>query len=90
MLLQELLLLLNRFQKQSKFISHSSRENDNKKRKKFMRDNFDEDEKEQLKKYEKKGMIDNLDLEEENKEYSKKENNKGKKAKRDNLDDSEK
>ena len=38
----------------------------------------------------KKGMIDNLDLEEENKEYSKKENNKGKKAKRDNLDDSEK
>ena len=56
--------------RKSKFTNRSSREND-KKRKKFMRDNFGEDEKEQLKKDDKKKrkreMLDNL--EEEEKEY---------------------
>ena len=55
--------------RKSKFTNRSSREND-KKRKKFMRDNFGEDEKEQLKKDDKerkREMHDNL--EEEKKEY---------------------
>ena len=49
--------------RKSKFTNRSSREND-KKRKKFMRDNFGEDEKEQLKKDDKKRkreMRDNLE-----------------------------
>ena len=55
--------------RKSKFTNRSSREND-KKRKKFMRDNFGEDEKEQLKKDDKKRnreMRDNL--EEDKKDY---------------------
>ena len=55
--------------RKSKFTNFSSREND-KKRKKFMRDNFGEDEKEHLKKVDKKEMRDNL--EEEKKEFFKK------------------
>ena len=49
--------------RRSQFTNRSSREND-KKRKKFMRDNFGEDEKEQLKKDHKKGkreICDNLE-----------------------------
>ena len=52
----------------SKFTNRSSREND-KKRKKFIRDNFDEDEKEQLKKDDKKRkreMRDNFEEEKKN------------------------
>ena len=58
--------------RQSNFANRTSREN-GKKRKKLMRDNFGEDEKEQLKKDDqkrKKEMPDYLD--EEKKEYSKK------------------
>ena len=75
--------------RKSQLTNCSSREND-KKRKKFMRDNF-EDEKEQLKKDDKKRKTEMRDnLEEEKKEYSKKEDNKRKKAKRDNFNDFEK
>ena len=58
--------------RKSKFTNHSSREYD-KKRKKFMRDNFGEDEKEQLKKDDKKRKREMLDnLEEEKKRILKK------------------
>ena len=61
------------------------------KRKKEKRDNFNDNEKEQLRKYEKEGknvMRDNLNANE--KEQMKKEDNKRKQEKRDNLDDNEK
>ena len=64
--------------RKSKFTNRSSREND-KKRKKFMRDNFGEDEKEQLKKDGKKEREIRDNLEEKKKNIQKKRITKEKK-----------
>ena len=71
--------------KNSKFTNHSSRESD-KKRKKFMHDNFGKDEKDQLKKDDKKEREKCVITSRK----KKKKDNKRKTPKRDNLDDSEK
>ena len=55
-----------------------------------MRESFGEDEKEQLKKVDKKRKKEMRDNLEEEQEYSKKEDSKRKKAKYDNLDDYQK